>query len=163
MNADVNMQPDLCPVRVILDKVPGLKNPLSESYCMKTLSSLCAALTIIAVPHAAGAHDAGLSKQHAACMGNSGGTTVGMIDCITAETKRQDAQLNKAYKALMAELSASRKTQLQEAQRAWIKYRDANCGFYYDPDGGTLAAVNANDCVMSATANRARELEGFKQ
>ena len=76
---------------------------------------------------------------------------------MTAETKRQDAQLNKAYKALMADLSPARKTQLQEAQRAWIKYRDANCGFYYDPDGGTLARVSANDCVMTSTAERARE------
>ena len=129
---------------------------------MKALLSLCVALAIMSLPHVASAHDVGLTKQHAACMDKSGGTTVGMIDCITAETKRQDVQLNKVYKALMAELSAPRKTQLQEAQRAWIKYRDVNCGFYYDPDGGTLAAVNANDCVMSATANRARELENFK-
>lgn len=130
---------------------------------MKTLLSLCAALTVMAVPYAANAHDTGLSKQHMVCLDKSGGTTAGMINCITAETKRQDAQLNNAYKALMSELSALRKAQLQEAQRAWIKYRDANCGFYYDPDGGTLATVSANDCVMSATANRARELESFKQ
>lgn len=130
---------------------------------MKTLLSLCTALTLMFMPHVASADEAGLSKQHAICMDKYAGTTVGMIDCITAETKRQDAQLNKAYKALMVKLSAPRKAQLQEAQRAWIKYRDANCGFYYDPDGGTLAAVNANDCVMSATASRARELESFAQ
>jgi len=52
---------------------------------------------------------------------------------------------------------------LQEAQRAWIKYRDTNCDFYYDPDGGTLARVNANSCMMTSTADRARELESFKQ
>jgi uncharacterized protein YecT (DUF1311 family) len=56
-----------------------------------------------------------------------------------------------------------RKTQLLEAQRAWIKFRDVNCSFYLDPDGGTLARVSANDCVMTTTASRAVELEQFKQ
>ena len=32
-----------------------------------------------------------------------------------------------------------------------------------DPDGGTLARVNANDCMLTATATRASELEHFKQ
>lgn len=130
---------------------------------MKILAFLCTALAIVCIPHAASAREPGLTKQYTACTDKTSDTTVGMIDCITAETKRQDAQLNKAYKALMADLSPSRKTQLQEAQRAWIKYRDANCSFYYDPDGGTLSRVNASDCVMSATAERARELESLGQ
>nr|WP_181375948.1 lysozyme inhibitor LprI family protein [Polaromonas sp. H8N]AWD72302.1 hypothetical protein pH8NP2_p028 [Polaromonas sp. H8N] len=129
---------------------------------MNILKRLSAALAIAAASHAAGAHETGLSKQHAACMDKSGGTTMGMIECITAETQRQDARLNKAYKAVMAELSPERKKQLLEAQRAWIKFRDANCAFYDDPDGGTLARVNANACMMTATAERSRELEGFK-
>ena len=130
---------------------------------MNTLKRFCAVFAIAAASHAAGAHETGLSKQHAACMDKSGGTTMGMIECITAETQRQDARLNKAYKALIAELSPERKKQLQEAQRVWIKYRDANCAFYDDPDGGTLARVNANACMMTSTAERAGELEGFKQ
>ena len=132
---------------------------------MKTLVFFCAAFafTIAGAAPAASAHDTGLSKPHAACMDKSGGTTMGMIECITAETQRQDARLNKAYKALMAGLAPPRKAQLQEAQRAWLKYRDANCGFYADPEGGSLARVNANDCVMTTTADRARELESFTQ
>lgn len=130
---------------------------------MKIARVLLAALVIASVPWGVNASENGLSKQHAACMDKSGGTTLGMIECITTETQRQDVRLNKAYKALMAELTASRKAQLQDAQRAWIKYRDANCAFYDDPDGGTLARVNANGCMMNATAERARELEGLSQ
>jgi uncharacterized protein YecT (DUF1311 family) len=130
---------------------------------MKIAKFLFAALVIAGVPYAASAHETGLSKLYAACMDKSGGVTAGMIECITAENQRQDARLNKAYKALMAELQPPRKTQLQEAQRAWIKYRDANCNFYDDPDGGTLARVNANSCMLTATADRARELENFRQ
>ena len=72
------------------------------------------------------------------------------------------SSLTKPYKALTTEPPPPRRAQLLEAQRAWIKYRDANCAFYYDPDGGTLARVNANSCMLTATAERARELEGFK-
>ena len=109
------------------------------------------------------AADDGLSQQFSACMDESGGVTVTMIDCIVAETKRQDSRLNKAYGDLMAQLPPARKKELQEAQRAWIKYRDANCSFYFDPEGGTMARVSSNDCVLSATAARAKELEGFRQ
>ena len=62
----------------------------------------------------------------------------------------------------MAEVPSPRKKQLQEAQRSWINYRDANCAFYDDPDGGTLARVNANSCMMTATADRANELERLR-
>jgi uncharacterized protein YecT (DUF1311 family) len=47
---------------------------------------------------------------------------------------------------------------LVEAQRAWIKFRDANCGFYADPEGGSAARVTANECFLNATADRAKEL-----
>lgn len=120
------------------------------------------ALTFFTLP-AAAQENIGLSKAFSRCMDSAGGTTAGMVDCISEEAKQQDARLNKAYKALMAELSPERKKQLQEAQRAWIKFRDANCSFYYDPEGGSIARVSANDCVMSSTARRAKELEGFQQ
>jgi uncharacterized protein YecT (DUF1311 family) len=107
------------------------------------------------------AQEASLSKQFEACMDKSGGVTQGMVECMVAETKRHDARLNKAYKALMGSLNPERQKQLQEAQRAWLKFRDTNCAFYYDPDGGTLARVEANDCVMNMTANRAKELEAL--
>lgn len=112
---------------------------------------------------ATAADDVSLTKQFSICIDNSGGVTVDMLDCIGAETKRQDTRLNNAYKDVMAQLSPPRKKQLQEAQRDWIRYRDANCNFYADPDGGTMASVSSNSCFMSATASRAKELESFKE
>ena len=96
-------------------------------------------------------------------MDKSGATTMGMIECITEEARLQDVRLNKAYKALMADLPPARQAQLQQVQRSWIKYRDANCGFYNDPEGGSLARVSANDCMMSTTTRRASELESLRQ
>ncbi|MFA6095064.1 MAG: lysozyme inhibitor LprI family protein [Candidatus Paceibacterota bacterium] len=96
-------------------------------------------------------------------MDKSGGVTVNMSDCINEESKTQDARLNKAYKQILAELTPQRKKILQEAQRAWLKYRELNCNFYAEPNGGTRDIVNVKSCFMSTTAFRAKELEGFKQ
>ena len=46
-----------------------------------------------------------------------------------------------------------------EAQRAWIKFRDTNCGFYADPEGGSAARMTANECFLNATVDRAKELK----
>jgi uncharacterized protein YecT (DUF1311 family) len=124
--------------------------------------SLALFIAFSGLVHAAHAEETGLSKQFSTCIDKSGGVTSTMLDCIGSETKVQDARLNKAYKYVIATLSPSRKTELQEAQRAWIKFRDANCRFYLDPDGGTMASVNSADCLMSTTANRAKELEAFR-
>ena len=123
----------------------------------------CVALVLACAGHASSAQNADtlLSKQYAACMGQRTGTTTDMVDCITAETKRQDARLNQAYKAAMARQSPARQKQLQAVQRLWLKFRDANCEFYSDPDGGSLARISGNECMMNSTAHRARELEGF--
>ncbi len=102
-------------------------------------------------------------RTYGTCMDNSGGVTVEMHDCIGNEHARQDARLNNAYKNLAAQLSANRKNELLAVQRLWIRYRDANCKFHGDPDGGTMAGINAASCGLEMTARRARELEGLAQ
>ena len=129
---------------------------------MKTHILVLAVSAIAFVSLGAFAQDKGQSKQYAACMNKSGNTTTDMVECIAGETKREDVRLNTAYRALMAGLSPARKAQLQEAQRAWIKFRDANCSFYFDPDGGSLARIEGYQCELDATAARARELESLK-
>lgn len=104
--------------------------------------------------------DSKISQQYTACM-NKASSTVSMVQCTSAETARQDARLNKAYNGLMSKLSKTRKQELQTAQRLWIKYRDANCKFYVDPNGGSIAQVKGVNCVMNETAKRATELENL--
>lgn len=129
---------------------------------MRTLASLSILVSSALLPLSAHAQDTGLSKNFSACMDKAGGVTVDMIECITTEYQHQDAQLNTAYTSLMNTLGADRKKQLKTAQRAWITYRDSNCDFYMDPDGGTLARVSANHCMMQMTANRAQEIEDLR-
>ena len=128
---------------------------------MTTSKKIFLALTMFGVSQGISAQDVGFTKQFSSCMDRANGVTINMLDCIDAETKRQDMRLNKAYKNVVSELSSERKKQLQTAQRAWISYRDANCQFYADPEGGSLARVSASDCLMSMTASRSKELEGM--
>jgi uncharacterized protein YecT (DUF1311 family) len=106
----------------------------------------------------AAAEDREFSKDFDACLDKAGGATPAMIDCISAELARQDTLLNEHYRKLMAFVSPQRRPALQEAQRAWIKFRDTNCDFYYDRDGGSAARIDAKECLLNMTADRAKEL-----
>jgi len=99
------------------------------------------------------------SAEFARCIKKAEAADPAILECISAEYVRADKRLNNSYKKLMAQVSAERKKQLQEAQRLWVKYTDANCDFYYDPDGGTSARLSANECLVSARLARAEELE----
>jgi uncharacterized protein YecT (DUF1311 family) len=120
---------------------------------------LSACLAVASAPAFAQQQD--LSAKYAKCIEQSGGTDPGMLDCMGAEEKRQDKRLNDAYKKLMSELNPERKKELQEAQRLWLKYVEANCNFYLDPDGGTAAKLAATECPVLAKAARAKELENL--
>lgn len=122
-------------------------------------------LVIVLLAHGtlAFAGDEAYSASYSGCMDDSGGVTVEMQDCMGEELAAQDAKLNAAYKALSSGLVPARRQQLTAVQRLWIQYRDANCRFHADPDGGTLAGLSASECVLRETAERAAELERLRQ
>lgn len=127
----------------------------------KLIFILTAALsTTLSLP-AYGRAEPARSAEYNKCMDKSEGVDPVMLDCISAEYTRVDKRLNNAYKKLMAKLSAERKKELQEVQRLWLKFTDANCQFYYDPDGGTSARLNANECSVTVRILRAEELESL--
>ena len=103
---------------------------------------------------ASAAENAALKK----CM-DSANTTVDMVNCNAKEAKVQDERLNKAYKTALAAQEGDRKDKLQDVQRLWIKYRDANCGFASSATGGTIDQVNGSGCLLDMTQTRAQELE----
>lgn len=94
------------------------------------------------------------------CMDASGGVTAEILSCIADEFATQDARLNGAYSDARRDFSEERQQVLLNAQRHWIAYRDANCGFY-STIGGTLAQIASNDCLLRETAERAAELENM--
>ena len=92
------------------------------------------------------------------CM-DSANSTADMVNCNAKQTKVQDDRLNRAYKTALAAQEGPRKQQLQDLQRLWIKYRDANCAFAGSATGGTIDQVNGSGCVLDMTQTRAQELE----
>ncbi len=122
------------------------------------------ALVLCAAP--AGAAELRHSKKFETCMEASGGVTADMRDCMAAETERWDARLNKAYKAILPLLAkritgggTNVKQTFVEAERAWLKYRKANCTYYIGRTGGTMDLINGASCWLDETARRALELE----
>lgn len=121
----------------------------------------CALALLVALGAPAHADDIGLTPALDPCLEKAGGITTEMVNCIGAETAIQDKRLNTAYKNAMAMLTPARQKELQAVQRLWLQFRDANCKFAFDPDGGTMAHIDSSDCVMTMTAQRAHELESL--
>jgi len=147
--------------RIMRSDVRALLHPLMKTVGLLltvALGVVACLLVLLVVVRGSYAADREMTQEYSTCLGKSNGVTIEMINCILAETMRQDARLNENYKRLISKLPTERKNALVEAQRAWIKFRDANCGFYTDPEGGSAARVTANECFLNATADRAKEL-----
>jgi uncharacterized protein YecT (DUF1311 family) len=88
------------------------------------------------------------------------GGTYEMVECLRAKTEQSDKRLNRAYQqALKDAITPAQADQLRVAQRLWVQYRDANCR-YYDLGEGTIARIDAGECMRSMTEARAKELDG---
>ena len=111
-----------------------------------------------------------------ACMAAraDGETTLGMVDCIGAETAAWDGLLNVVYRDRMAEAKAAdasgdvlapdltRSATLRAAQRAWIAFRDAECLMRRAQYGsGSLGQVAGANCLLDETAFRVLALRGL--
>ncbi len=86
------------------------------------------------------------------------GSTPEVVNCLSAKTAQWDKRMTIAYQKALKDAGPQQHDQLRTAQRLWIQYRDANC-LYYDMGEGTIARVDAAECMRSMTEARARELE----
>ena len=88
------------------------------------------------------------------------GNTFQMVECLKAKTAQWDKRMNVAYQQALKDAGDAQRDQLRAAQRLWIQYRDANC-LYYGLGEGTIARLDAGECMRSMTEARAKELEGL--
>lgn len=90
------------------------------------------------------------------------GDTSEVLECISELLDAQDARLNRAYQAALAQPEPGR-TALRNAQRSWIKTRDAECNAIIDvgPDVrvGLEGNLEVTRCLLKRTEARAAVLE----
>jgi uncharacterized protein YecT (DUF1311 family) len=123
------------------------------SMMLRMAIGLWAALALVSTAHAGDQEEAEQS-----CDGN----TYQMVECLKARTARWDKRLNAAYQKALEAAGNAQRDQLRAAQRLWVQYRDANC-LYYGMGEGTIARLDAGECMRSMTEARAKELEGIGQ
>lgn len=85
-------------------------------------------------------------------------STPEIVACVDAKTREWDRRLNRAYSALLDAAGAARREPLRKAQRLWLQFRDANCGFYATAEG-SISRVEGAECVRAMTQDRALEFE----
>lgn len=89
-------------------------------------------------------------------------------ECLYKSLKKADKELNLNYKLLMKAIKKKEPEskrvikRLKKAQRAWIKYRDAECAFSGFPmlDGSAESLLRAG-CKIRLTKKRAKELKNY--
>jgi uncharacterized protein YecT (DUF1311 family) len=88
------------------------------------------------------------------------GNTFQIVECLKARTAQWDKRMTIAYQQALKDAAPQQREQLRAAQLLWIGYRDANC-LYYGMGEGTIARIDAGECMRNMTEARAHELEGL--
>jgi uncharacterized protein YecT (DUF1311 family) len=103
-------------------------------------------------------HAQHMNEKDSPCAGVA--VTTDLVECLSKARDSSDTKLNSLYRTIRKKLDASDGNRLTEAQRLWIKYRDANCSaeraLY---DGGTASFPAYLGCLEAMTRGRAKELQ----
>jgi uncharacterized protein YecT (DUF1311 family) len=107
-------------------------------------------------------------KDPAACSGKSTGDDA-LVNCIAGEFARVDRYLNFSYRNILATAtkddvsigkdSAGERPSLIRAEKAWIAFRDAQCGYLLARQQGAKARLVDLRCRTAMTVQRTKELE----
>jgi uncharacterized protein YecT (DUF1311 family) len=144
---------------IINAKTTDLFNNVHDTGVDMRYTYLLFVALLVATTNARAGDEDLYSKQYFDCMERSGGVSVEVGKCTQQETLRQDALLKSSFTKLLHRQSPVQKQQLVKAQNLWKSYVKANCSFYNEPDGGSLAQIMADACGLEETAKRANELD----
>jgi uncharacterized protein YecT (DUF1311 family) len=137
-----------------------------QKPCTVILAGMVVFFTTVGYAHAADAlSGAVVDKTLDSCLNDpQQASTGGQDDCFDAATKQWDQLLNRRYQALKAALPAAAQPALVDAQRAWLRSRDADleliASVYETVTGTMYAPMNAND-IMAVTRSRAQTLAAY--
>ena len=86
-------------------------------------------------------------------------TQLEMNQCYGELYKAADKELNESYHKLLTKLASRHKVKVQEAQRAWIKFRDQHCeAATFLSVGGSIHNLEVVICRESLTRQRSEQL-----
>jgi uncharacterized protein YecT (DUF1311 family) len=93
-----------------------------------------------------------------------GGSTYDTYVCRSKIYQKADAELNSAYRAALKDVGDNYSKRdienLQDAERAWIAYRDAQCKAQYELFGGGSGGPNEKlGCMIDMTSKRTAEIK----
>ncbi len=94
--------------------------------------------------------------------------------CLSRASNKADRLLNQGYQALQDAIRASAKEMgqspdpqlkaLTDAQKKWIEFRDANCGFEDAlAFGGTATGGNYSSCLCALSYERINDFDRIRQ
>jgi uncharacterized protein YecT (DUF1311 family) len=98
------------------------------------------------------------------CPDAPGANTFTIVACQAREQTIWDEHLNAWYGDAHSRLKdrPAAATALKEAQRTWMQFRDAKCGYWEKLyEGGTFASVAAGNCMRVETGRRALEMHAI--
>jgi uncharacterized protein YecT (DUF1311 family) len=94
-------------------------------------------------------------------------STVELNQCALQDQQKVERQLNAVYqetlKVFASAGEASTKAKLIDAQRLWVKFREADCEAEYDKwQGGSIRNVMYSGCMQERAKQRIKELQAFQ-
>jgi len=117
-------------------------------------------IALLAVLAFAQAAPAGPYPPDPDCQIYGDGSTIAMAECLSAQSDTWERRLDAAYAAALASGEVDR-VKLRQAQRAWLRYRDANCEMY-DAVSGSIHTILAGTCQRNMTRDRTLELTDMR-
>ena len=124
--------------------------------------SLCLIFSAFLPAHAAEEKDLIEIQMDAAMEQN--GSTAGQVEAITEANQKWESKLNAIYKSLKQKMPPDEFAALQQAQRAWITYRDKQLLSYdstYGNMDGTMWVPMHAYAVMNLTKQRVQDLKNI--
>ncbi|GLQ89093.1 lysozyme inhibitor LprI family protein [Dyella flagellata] len=96
-----------------------------------------------------------------ACLDQAEGAAGAILDCHKAEVARWDPRLNAAYQTLLHRYNGEQRTQLQQAQRAWLKHHlsETHRLAAQPEDIGDMAFMESEDFELNDLVQRTLVLE----
>jgi uncharacterized protein YecT (DUF1311 family) len=83
----------------------------------------------------------------------------GELDCLSAAYESADLELNAIYKQTMAALSATRRNELRQEERSWIKFTEDQCTQRAGDMNGREATELILSCKTDETVSRTQRLK----